>query len=261
MSGGSLCRVTNLSVHYRGRPKPSLIDLSLDVVSGEKLAIVGESGSGKSTFVRALSGLLADTAACAGAIQWSAGRAPRPGRDLGFVFQDASASLNPVLKVGEQVAEGARRHLGLSWRAAYEHAQTLLQQMHLPNTAAAMHAYPHQLSGGQRQRVAIAAAIASQPSILIADEVTSALDTVVQAGIVGLLNELVSRGGTTLIFVTHDIALASGLADRIAVFKDGRLVEIGPTDEILRSPASDYTRALIEAHYDLTSAPLIREAP
>jgi peptide/nickel transport system ATP-binding protein len=259
MNASSLCHIRNLSVRYRGRAKPSLTDLSMDLVAGERLAIVGESGSGKSTFVRALADLLAVDTECTGSIQWSADRSARPGRDLGFVFQDASASLNPVLNVGEQVAEGARRHLGLSWPAAYAHAETLLRQMHLPNAEATMRAYPHQLSGGQRQRVAIAAAIASQPSILIADEVTSALDMVVQAGIVALLNELVTRSAMTLIFVTHDIALASNLADRIAVFKDGRLVEIGPTGQILNAPASDYTRVLIESHYDLTSRPLISE--
>ena len=120
-----------------------------------------------------------------------------------------------------------------------------------------MHACPHQLSGGRRQRVAIAATIASRPSILIADEATSALNTVVQAEVVGLLDDLVNEHAMTLIFVTHDIALASNLADRIAVFKDGRLVEVGTASDVLTNPGSDYTRSLITGHYDLSTPPLV----
>ncbi|MGF9564015.1 ABC transporter ATP-binding protein [Neorhizobium sp. JUb45] len=250
-----LCRITDLSVRYRHNT--ALTHVSLDLIGGERLAIVGESGSGKSTFARALAGLLPDNAVRDGDIQWSSERAPRPGRDIGFVFQDSSASLNPVLRIGEQVAEGAKRHLGMSWKAAYAHAEMLLDHVRIPNPSAVMRAYPRQLSGGQRQRVAIAAAIASRPSILIADEATSALDTVVQAEITALLDRLVSEAAMTLIFVTHDIALASNLADRIAVLKDGRLVEIGPVSDILADPKSDDTRNLLAGHFDLTSAPLI----
>jgi len=252
-----LCRITNLTIRYAGHETPALEKLTLDLKAGERLAIVGESGSGKSTFVRALAGLLPDGAVQYGEIQWAANESPKLGRDLGFVFQDTSASLNPVLRIGEQVAEGARHHLGMPWSSAYQHALQLLEHVRIPNAAAAMHAYPHQLSGGQRQRVAIAAAIASRPSILIADEATSALDTVVQAEIVGLLDDLVNEHAMTLIFVTHDIALASNLADRIAVFKDGRLVEIGTASDILTDPASDYTRSLITGHYDLSTPPLV----
>ncbi len=250
-----LCRITDLSVGYRDRT--ALTGLSLDIFSGERLAIVGESGSGKSTLARTLAGLLPDDAVFAGDIRWSSGQTPSLGRDLGFVFQDTSASLNPVLKIGEQVAEGAKRHLRMTWQAAYAHARNLLEHVRIPNPEAVMNAYPHQLSGGQRQRVAIAAAIASRPSILIADEATSALDTVVQAQIVALLDTLVSEAAMTMIFITHDIALASHLADRIAVFKDGRLVEIGPAADILSSPKDEYTKSLIEGHYDLASTPLI----
>lgn len=253
----TLCNISNMTVCYGGRS--ALSDISLQLVAGERLAIVGESGSGKSTFVRALAGLLPPGTICDGQVHWSSDRPPKPGRDIGFVFQDASASLNPLLRIGEQVAEGAKRHLGLTWQAAYEHAQTLLEQVRIANAPAVMHAYPHQLSGGQKQRVAIAAAIASRPSILIADEATSALDTVVQADIVRLLDDLVSENAMTLLFVTHDIALASNLADRIAVFKDGRLVEIGPVAEVLSNPRSSDTKDLIAGHFDLTSPPLIAE--
>ncbi len=125
-----------------------------------------------------------------------------------------------------------------------------------------MRAYPHQLSGGQRQRVAIAAALAARPGILIADEPTSALDMVVQAEIVALLDELVRAGEMTLIFITHDIALASQFADRIAIFRAGRLIETGPTRDVIDRPADDYTKSLLASHLDLTSPPLIaRSAP
>ncbi len=255
----AVCRITDLTVCYGDRKPAALADVSLDIISGERLAIVGESGSGKSTFVRALAGLLPDGANCSGRIHWSNDQSPRPGRDIGFVFQDAPASLNPLLRIGEQVAEGAKYHLGMTWQAAYQHARNLLEQVRIPNVAAVMRAYPHQLSGGQKQRVAIAAAIASRPSVLIADEATSALDTVVQAGIVALLDDLVTREALTLLFVTHDIALASNLADRIAVFKDGRLIEIGTATDILNDPQNGYTKSLIAGHYDLTSRPLIAE--
>lgn len=250
-----LCRIKDLTVHYGDRN--ALAGLSLDLFVGERMAIVGESGSGKSTFARALAGLLPHNANCEGEIRWHSGQSPKLGRDIGFVFQDSSASLNPLLKIGEQVAEGARRHLGMTWRAAFAHAEKLLGHVRVPNPSAIMHAYPHQLSGGQRQRVAIAAAIASRPSILIADEATSALDTVVQAQIVALLDGLVSETSMTLVFVTHDIALASHLADRIAVFKDGHLMEVGATADILSAPTDAYTKSLIKGHYDLTSPPLI----
>ena len=255
-----LCEIRDLSVTYRGQTAPALDRIELDIVTGERLAIIGESGSGKSTLARGIAGLLPPGIRLSGEMRWSSGQAPAPGRDLGFVFQDPSASLNPVLTVGEQVAEGARRHLGLSWKEAHAHALRMLERVHIPQPDKAMNAFPHQLSGGQRQRVAIAAALAAKPGILIADEATSALDMVVQAQIVSLLDELVREAGMTLIFITHDIALASGFADRVAIFKDGRLVETGPTSAVLASPREAYTKTLIASHRDLTTPPLIREA-
>lgn len=133
----------------------------------------------------------------------------------------------------------------------------LLSRVHLPEPEHIARAFPHQLSGGQRQRVAIAAAIAARPRLLIADEVTSALDVVVQAAIVDLLIELVRADGMTLLFVTHDLALASGMADRIAVMSAGRLVEIGSADDIVSAPKAAETQALIAANIDLTTPPLI----
>jgi peptide/nickel transport system ATP-binding protein len=224
--------------------------------------VIGESGSGKSTLGLALAGLLPESAMAGGEIGWPGlGRTPRRGRDIGFVFQDAGASLNPVLTIGEQIAEVARRHFGLGWKSARDSAASLLDRVRIPNPAAALAAYPHQLSGGQRQRVAIAAAIAARPLLLIADEPTSALDTVVQADIVTLLETLVAEDGMTLVFITHDIALASGFADRIAVLRNARLVEIAPADEIVARPAAAYTRQLLAAHIGLDTPPLVADAP
>ncbi|MET2830174.1 ABC transporter ATP-binding protein [Mesorhizobium shangrilense] len=184
-------------------------------------------------------------------------RIPLAGRDIGFVFQDPSGSLNPVMTVGKQIAEVARTHLGLTWQQAYAKARTLLERVRLPDPDSAMSAFPHQLSGGQKQRVAIAAAIAAGPKLLIADEATSALDTIVQAEIVALIRQLVSEDGMTLLFVSHDIALASELAERIAVFRHGELVECGATVQIVEVPRQPYTRALLDAHIGLDAEPLL----
>ena len=258
-----LARLSGVTVAYRanGQTAAALEAVDFDIVAGERLAIIGESGSGKSTLALALAGLLPDNATVTGRIEWPAfGHAPLPGRDYGFAFQDAGASLNPVLTVGEQIAEVAQRHLRVGWFEAYGRARELLERVHIPQPDAALRAYPHQLSGGQRQRVCIAAAIAARPKLLIADEPTSALDMVVQAEIVVLLEELVREDGMTLVFVTHDIALASGFADRIAVFNKARLVEVGPAAEVLAHPKDPYTAALIASHIDLATPPLIAEA-
>ncbi|MBB3390787.1 peptide/nickel transport system ATP-binding protein [Rhizobium sp. BK275] len=252
------CCVKSLSVRYG--LEVALKSVDLDIVRGERLAIIGESGSGKSTLARTLAGLLPERARIEGEITWPAlGHAPLPGRDFGFVFQDPGTSLNPVLTIGEQVAEVARRHLRLDWRQAYMHAEELLDRVRIPQPASTMRAFPHQLSGGLRQRVAIAAAIAAKPALLIADEATSALDVVVQAEIVRLLEGLVREEGMTLLFITHDIALASGFVDRVAVFRKGELVEAGPVRSVLSSPAESYTAALIANHRDLSTQPLISE--
>jgi peptide/nickel transport system ATP-binding protein len=182
---------------------------------------------------------------------------PRLGRDIGFVFQDPSSGLDPVMPVGKQIAEVARTHLELTWPEAFAKAKTLLQRVRLPDPDSALRAYPHQLSGGQKQRVAIAAAIAAGPRLLIADEATSALDTIVQAEIVALIRGLVAEDGMTLIFISHDIALAASLADRIAVLRHGELVELGETRRLIEAPRHAYTRALLEAHLGLDAEPLL----
>ncbi|OBQ64510.1 ABC transporter ATP-binding protein [Mesorhizobium erdmanii] len=254
-----LASIGELTVTYRrdGGKVTALRSVSLDIMAGERLAIIGESGSGKSTLALAIAELLPSSSAD-GRIEWPGlGRTPLLGRDIGFVFQDPSASLDPVMTIGKQIAEVARTHLGLNWSQAYAKARNLLERVRLPDPDAALHAFPHQLSGGQKQRVAIAAAIAAGPKLLIADEATSALDTIVQTEIVALIRQLVAEDGMTLLFISHDIALAAELAERIAVFRHGRLVELGTTARIVGAPTQAYTRALLDAHIGLDAAPLL----
>lgn len=252
----SLLAVSGLSVFHAGAQTPTISAVDIALAEGERLAVIGESGSGKTTLARAVAGLLPPGARRQGSIRWRDGEAPaRPGRDIGYVFQDPSASLDPVVSIGRQIAEVVRTHEGLGWPAALSRAAELLDRVRLADPAGMVHAWPHQLSGGQKQRVAIAAAIAARPALLIADEATSALDTIVQADIVALIRGIVAQERMALLFVTHDIALAAQLAERIAVLDRGRMVEIGPAARVVGAPADPYTRMLIEASTDL--APLV----
>ncbi|WP_269931034.1 ABC transporter ATP-binding protein [Aminobacter sp. HY435] len=249
-----LLSIRSLGVHYvsYGSEVHALGDVDLDLQAGERLAIIGESGSGKSTLARAIAGLLPPSVRLDGSVDWPGlGHQAQNGRDIGFVFQDPASSLDPVMSVGDQVAEVAHANLDMEWPAARKLAIELLDRVRLPEPSALATSYPHQLSGGQKQRVAIAAAIAGRPKLLIADEATSALDTIVQAEIVALIRQLVADDGMALLFVSHDIALAVNLADRIAVFRHGRLVEVAATDELISAPQSTYAKALLAAHLGL----------
>jgi peptide/nickel transport system ATP-binding protein len=186
-------------------------------------------------------------------------RWPTGGKTIGMIFQDPSAALNPLLTVGEQIGEAARFHFRLNKSECRDHVLALLGKLQLPEPQIIYHAYPHQLSGGQKQRVAIGAAISAGPSILISDEATSALDNHSQIAIIDLLNALVEVSGITLIAITHDIAVASMVSDDIAVMKEGRIVEHGPTIKVLKHPVHVYTRALVAANLDLATTPLIRQ--
>src|SRR5262249_562634 len=160
----------------------------------------------KSTLALAIAGLLPSSAAVSGRIEWPGlGHTPVNGRDVGFVFQDPGASLDPVMRVGRQIAEVVHTHAGSSWRQARQAAAELISRARLPQPERIARAWPHQLSGGQRQRVAIAAAIAARPQLLIADEPTSALDTIVQAEIVRLIDRLAREDRMSLVFISHDI--------------------------------------------------------
>lgn len=255
-----LCRITGLSVTYAGEAHPALDGLTLDLAQGDTLAVLGESGSGKTTLARALIGLLPQGARVTGRIDWPGGAA-RPGRDIGYVFQDPGASLDPVLSIGAQLVEVLRAHHPLDRATARDRAQRLLTRVQIPDPALALRAYPHQFSGGQRQRIAIALAIAGQPKLLIADEATSALDMLVQAQITALLRELVRELGLTLLLVTHDIALAADLCQRLLVMDRGRMAELGPTRQVMTRPASAVTRGLLANRIDLAAPSLLGRAP
>jgi len=258
-----LLSVRDLAVRYRrdGGVVDALRGVSFDLAEGERLAVMGESGSGKSSLALALGNLLPRGTERRGSIEWQgAVQMPVNGRDIGFVFQDPTGSLDPVMRAGDQIEEAARAHLPLSRAEARKLSLDLIAKVKLPQPEAIADAYPHQLSGGQKQRIAIACAIAAQPRLLVADEATSALDTVVQAGIATLIDEFVRTEGLSLIFITHDIALASQIADRIAIFRSGLLVEIGETAQIVSHPQQPYTRQLLASHIGLDARSMLPAA-
>lgn len=206
-------------------------DVTLEVPPGSIVGLVGESGSGKSTLARAVSGLVPYTGEIIGAGQ----------RRVQMVFQDPYASLNPRMRVGASVAEGVR----LPRAARRVEVERLLSLVSLPAELAGR--YPRELSGGQRQRVAIARALGARPDLLVADEITSALDVSVQGAVLNLVRELRAELGLSVLFISHDLAVVRYVCDVIAVLQRGRLVEVGATDEVVGSPRAAYTRALLEA--------------
>jgi peptide/nickel transport system ATP-binding protein len=240
-----MIRARGLGVRYGGAV--ALAGVDLDLAAGERLAVIGESGSGKSSLALALCGLLPGNAVRDGTLDFDG--PSRLGRDIGVLFQDPGGSLNPVLPIGEQIAEAAVVHRGLSWGAARVQAASMLARLGLPD--APLGRFPHEFSGGQRQRIALAASLSGGPRLLIADEPTSALDTLAQREMVGLIDAAVREAGLALVFVTHDIALASELADRVLVLHAGRAVEAGPVAEVFTRPAHAYTRALLATHLSL----------
>lgn len=258
-----LLTVRDLSVSYQhdGKFIHALKKVSFDLGQSERLAVIGESGSGKSSLALALGGLLPPGAELTGDISWPGFAAlPRNGRDIGFVFQNPGASLDPVQRVGSQIAEVVRAHRDVSHSRAMEKAVELIGRVQLPEPATIAEAFPHQLSGGQQQRIAIACALAARPKLLVADEATSALDTIVEAAIVDLIATLVRDEAIALIFITHNIALASQLAERIAIFRNGELVELDTADNIISAPTNAYVRQLVSTHLALDSPRLIGAA-
>lgn len=242
--------VQDLTVRYGAQQV--LQPVSFELMQGERLALIGESGSGKTTLAMAIAGLLPASTKIAGSIHFSAlAHEPRAGRDIGVVFQDPDGSLDPMMRVGDQIAEVIVTHLKTSWTEARQRAAELMQQVQIVDSQQRLRSYPHEFSGGQKQRIAIAAALAAQPQLLIADEPTSALDTVVQNHVAQLLDGMVRAQGLTMLFVTHDIALASQLADRIAVLYRGQMVELGKTEQVITAPQHDYTKALLATHIGL----------
>ncbi|MEW1960146.1 ABC transporter ATP-binding protein [Kineococcus sp. NPDC059986] len=237
--------------------------LDYTVDAGETVAIVGESGSGKSVSVMALLGLLPGHARVTGSARFdgrelvgaseSALREVR-GNGIGMVFQDPMTSLNPVLPIGRQVGEGLLAHrLVPSKRAARERAAELLADVGLPDPCGVLDRYPHELSGGMRQRVVIAIALAGNPRLLVADEATTALDVTVQAQILDLVARLQSEHGTGVVWISHDLGVVAGTADRVLVMYGGRCVEDGGVDEVFEAPAHPYTRGLLGSLPSLTA--------
>ncbi len=239
----------------------SVADVSFAIHPGETLALVGESGSGKSVTSLTLMGLHARTsqAQVSGqalfvrrdgrqidllALPEADKRALR-GNELAMIFQEPMTSLNPVLTVGEQIAEAARLHLKMDRSTAHAHARRMLELVEIPAAAQRVNEYPHQLSGGMRQRVMIALAMACQPTLLIADEPTTALDVTIQAQILALMGRLQKETGMSMLFVTHNLGVVAQYADAVAVMYAGRIVESAPVHELFAKPEHPYTRGLL----------------
>jgi len=250
-----MLEIRDLRVSIEGR---EIIHIDhLDLQSGSRLGLVGESGSGKTMTVKAIAGLLPDDTKISGSIKFD-GRdlltlsdrefANVRGNKIGFVFQDPARSLNPMMRIGKQVSEAIRIHTDLKGSAVTEKVIDLLGQVQLPDPASLLRRYPHQLSGGQQQRVMIAAAIAADPDLLIADEPTTALDVTVQEEILHLLISLSEKRKMSLLFVSHDLGVVRFVCERVAVIYGGNIVESGLIEEVVTNPLHRYTSSLLAAN-------------
>ena len=256
-------RVRQLSTSFmteRGRVT-CVADVTFDIAAGQTLALVGESGSGKSVTSLGLMGLHAAGAqAVVGGEAWFRCRDGRRvdllaldegthrclrGNELAMIFQEPMTSLNPVLTVGEQIAESARLHLGMTREQARAHALRMLDLVEIPAAERRVKEYPHQLSGGMRQRVMIALAMACSPTLLIADEPTTALDVTIQAQILALIQRLQKETGMSVLFITHNLGVVAETADHVAVMYAGRIVESAPVGALFAQPRHPYTQGLL----------------
>jgi oligopeptide/dipeptide ABC transporter ATP-binding protein len=260
-----LLDVRHLTIEFpsqgNGRtPAIAVRDLSFSIAPGEVLGLVGESGSGKSVTSLALMRLLPPQARTTGEIFYRNGSGPHDllqlpegdmrhlrGSRLAMIFQEPMTALNPVMRVGDQIAEAVLAHDKVSQKEARDRAFSAMNDVAIPDAARRARDYPHQLSGGMRQRVMIAMAIVNRPQLLIADEPTTALDVTIQAQILALLADLRGKFGLTMLFISHDLAVVSQVADRVAVMYAGNLVEMGAKQDIFRAPAHPYTRGLLAA--------------
>jgi len=272
---GALLEVRDLGVEFR-QPEATttaVADVSLDIGTGETVALVGESGSGKSVTALSILQLLpypvarhtpGSSVRFRGRELMGAGdaalRAVR-GNDVSMIFQEPMTSLNPLHVVEKQINEVLIVHKGLSWPEARVRAVELLDLVGIPDPERRLKSYPHQLSGGQRQRVMIAMALANEPDLLIADEPTTALDVTVQAQVLGLLRELQGRLGMSMLLITHDLGVVRKMAERVYVMQGGRVVESGVTAEVFEAPRHPYTRRLLSAEPKGAPSPAPADAP
>jgi oligopeptide/dipeptide ABC transporter ATP-binding protein len=267
----ALLEIRNLNIHFAtavgraGAPVPTqgipaVRDLNFSIAPGEVLGLVGESGSGKSITSLAIMRLLPPQARVSGEIVFAENGSSRNlatlpddsmralrGSRIAMIFQEPMTALNPVMRVGDQIAEAVRAHGSPSRSAAQKLAVQAMNDVAIPQADFRARDYPHQLSGGMRQRVMIAMAIVNRPKLLIADEPTTALDVTIQAQILALLADLRSKFGLAMLFISHDLAVVSQVADRVAVMYAGSVVELGSKQDIFRSPAHPYTRGLLQA--------------
>ncbi|MEV7692908.1 ABC transporter ATP-binding protein [Microbacterium sp. NPDC089189] len=256
----SLLEISGLTV--RAGATAVVDDVSFALAPGERLGLIGESGSGKSVTSLAAVGLLPGGLTPSGSIRLDgrevvgasdAALRPLRGPVAQLVFQEPLTALDPLMRVGAQIAEPIRRHRGLRGRALSDAVAAALDEVALPEPRIAR-SYPHELSGGQRQRVAIAIALAAHPRLLIADEPTTALDVTVQDGVLSLLERLVAERDMALLFISHDLAVVARMTERIVVLRHGVAVEEGPVDRVLRAPQHPYTAALVASARALDDA-------
>ncbi len=268
--GESVLSVRDLSVAFRtSRGERTVVrEVSLEVPAGGTLAVVGESGSGKSTTAAAVNGLLPGNGRVTGGSIRFEGRELTDlserelrrvrGAGIGLVPQDPMSNLDPLMRIGDQIREALEVHGLASGRAAQQRVTELLEMVGIPDPAQRAAQYPHEFSGGMRQRALIAMGLACRPRLLIADEPTSALDVTVQRRILDTIDEMAAELGTSILLITHDLALAAERADTVAVMHDGEVVETGPAAQILGDPQDAYTKRLLAAAPSLTSARPVR---
>jgi len=251
-----IVEIDRLSVTFRrdGHEVRAVSELSFSLARGEVLGIIGESGSGKSVTLRALIGLLPGHARVEGAVRFdgqdiarlSAAQLQRlRGAGIGMIFQEPATALDPVYTIGRQITETIVEHEGTDAASARARALELLERVAVPAAARRLDSYPHELSGGMRQRAMIALALACRPSVLLADEPTTALDATVQIQLLVLLRELQRERNMAMIFVTHDMGVAAEISDRVAVMYAGRVVESGSVERVILAPRHPYTRGLL----------------
>ena len=255
---GTLLEVDDVKTHFRTeRGLVRAVDgVTFRLDRGKALGIVGESGSGKTVLSRTIMGLLPSTAVLSGSVKFAGeevlgldAKQMRHlwGREMSMVFQNPMVSLNPLMKIGKQIAEPLQIHLGMDKQGATETAEQLLRDVRIPEPEKRLHQYPHELSGGMRQRVMIAIALACGPTLLFADEPTTALDVTVQAQILDLIGEQRADRNMSVILVTHDLGVVAGHTEEIAVMYGGRLVEKAPTPELFANMRMPYTKSLMRS--------------